>query len=175
MTEHFGELFHRNGYVTAVMRREISDARPNDIWEKLSLESERVKWLAPGTIDMTASGRANLDFKDSYVIVGSEVTSCSAPNLFEFSWSGVNDPLRPIRFEIEQDRESCIITLSVSIPEDEVVARSCAGWEALLTMLQAVIARVSVHFPLDRFQQCREFFENQLTALMMSEVPVLRL
>ncbi len=175
MAEQFGELFHQNGYITAIMSRHIEGVSADDIWEKLSNDEERVKWLAPGHIDLFEGGRAQLDFKDSYVIVDSEVPACEVPRLLEFSWSGTTDPDRPIRFELEQDETGCKIKLSVSIPEDEVVSRSCAGWEAHLSMLQAVVAGVSVTFPIDRFKACREFYDEQLTVLMMSEVPVLKL
>ncbi len=175
MAEQFGELFHQNGYVTAIMNRHIEGVSAEDIWEKLSNDAERVKWLAPGHIDLYQGGRASLDFKDSYVIVDSEVTACEAPKLLEFSWSGTEDPNRPIRFELEEDDTGCHIKLSVSIPEDEVVARSCAGWEAHLSMLQAVVAGASVQFPIERFKACRDFYDGQLAMLMMSEVPVLQL
>ena len=175
MTEHFGDMFHQNGYVTATMERKFEGVSARQVWDKLSTEAERVKWLAPGTIDLYQGGRARLDFTDSYVIVDSEVTACIAPHVLEFSWSSATDPKRPIRFELRDSSDGCIVKLQVSIPEDEVVARSCAGWEAHLTMLQAAAAGVSVKFPLDRFKACREFFDQKLTELMMSEVPVLRL
>ncbi len=176
MTEHFGDMVHIDGYVVTTMTREIADASASDIWRMLATEQERVKWLAPGTIDLFAGGRARLDFQDSYVVVDSAVTSCERNKVLEFSWSGGNDPLRPIRFEIEElETGGCQLTLIVSIPDDEVVARSCAGWEAHLTMLQAALAGVSVKFPLDRFKASREFFDQTLASIMMSEVPVLRL
>ena len=175
MTEHYGDMFHQNGYITATMKRHLEDVSVEDVWQKLSSEEERIKWLAPGNIELVKGGRATLDFKDSYVVVNSEVTACVAPKLLEFSWSDLNDPARPVRFELQQEGTGCTITLKVSIPEDEVVARSCAGWEAHLTMLQAVACGASVQFPIERFKACREFFDDQLAMLMMSEVPVLRL
>lgn len=175
MTEHYGDMFHQNGYVTVTMERHMEGVSAEEIWQKLATEEERVKWLAPGNIDLVKGGRANLDFKDSYVIVNSEVTACEAPKVLEFSWSDVTDPERPVRFELQQIENGCTIKLTLSIPEDEVVARSCAGWEAHLTMLQAVVAGASAKFPLERFKACREFFDDQLAMLMMSEVPVLRL
>ena len=175
MAEHFGDMVHHNGYIITTMQRLFEDTSAEAVWRALTLEAERVKWLAPGTIELKQGGKAKLDFKDSYVVVDSEVTECRAPNLLEFSWSGASDPDRPIHFELEDTAEGCQVTLTVSIPEDEVVARSCAGWEAHLTMLQAAVAGVPIKFPLERFQACREAFDAQLTALMMSEVPVLQL
>lgn len=176
MTEHFGDMVHIDGYVVTTMTRELTDASASDIWRMLSTEQERVKWLAPGTIDLFAGGRALLDFQDSYVVVDSAVTRCEHNKVLEFSWSGGQDPLRPIRFEIKEHATGgCQLTLTLSIPDSEVVARSCAGWEAHLTMLQAALAGVPCKFPLDRFKESREFFDQTLAAILMSEVPVLRL
>jgi uncharacterized protein YndB with AHSA1/START domain len=176
MVEHFGDMTHENGYVVTTMTRELMDVTVKDVWRMLSQESERIKWLAPGTIDLFAGGRAKLDFKDSYVEVDSAVTRCEINKVLEFSWSSGQDPMRPICFEIAgQEDGSCKLTLTVSIPDTEVVARSCAGWEAHLTMLQAALAGVPCKFPLDRFKASREYFDTQLAQIMMSEVPVLRL
>ncbi len=174
MSEMYGELSHNNGYVTAVMEREV-EATPEDVWPMLAEESNRVQWLAPGTIDMTTGGRAKLDFQDSYVVVDSMVTGCEPNQLLAFSWSSKGDPARPIRFELEPIPSGCLIRLTVSIPDDEVVARSCAGWEAHLTMLQAATAGVFVKFPIDRFKLCREDFDRQLLTLMMADMEVLKL
>ena len=174
MEEQYAELRHKDGYITALMNREI-DIPINEIWPLLSEESERVKWLAPGTIDLYVGGKVDLDFKDSYVLVESEVTACEAPRVLAFSWSGKDDPLRPIRFELAEIENGTRISLTVSIPDSEVVARSCAGWEAHLTMLQAVAAGASVKFPIDRFKACQKQFEQQVTQLMMTSMPFVRL
>lgn len=174
MSEEFGELSHNNGYITAVMIREV-EASVEEVWAMLAEESNRVKWLAPGKIELKAGGRVQLDFKDSYVVVDSKVLDCTINEVLAFCWSGAKDPARPIRFELEATPTGCKIRLTVSIPDDEVAARSCAGWEAHLTMLQAAVAGVSVNFPIDRFKLCREDFDRQLLTLMMADVEVLRL
>ncbi len=174
MAEKFGELIYQDGYVTATMERAV-EAPVDRVWDFLAEEGKRVLWLAPGTIELRQGGRAELDFKDSYVIVDSEVTACVAPGLLEFSWSGKDEPLRPVRFELEDSDNGCLIRLRVSIPENEVVPRSCAGWEAHLTMLQAAVAEVPIKFPLERFNECREAFEKELSRVMMDAVNVLKL
>tara|TARA_R110002110_G_scaffold67359_1_gene183761 strand:- start:1120 stop:1644 length:525 start_codon:yes stop_codon:yes gene_type:complete len=174
MNETYGELSHSDGYVTALMEREI-EVPVETVWQMLATEENRVKWLAPGSIDLKVGGRAILDFKDSYVLVNSEVTACEPNRVLEFSWSSPDEPLRPIRFELETTTSGSKILLSVSIPDEEVVARSCAGWEAHLTMLQAAAAGVSVKFPIERFKLCREDFDQQLLTLTMAGVEVLKL
>jgi hypothetical protein len=68
-------MFHQNGYITATMQRCFEGVSNQQVWDKLSPEAERVKWLAPKTIDLYQGGRAQLDFKESYVIVDSAVTA----------------------------------------------------------------------------------------------------
>lgn len=170
----YGELTRTSGYITATMERQVEDPA-EAVWSMLGEESNRVKWLAPGSLDLQVGGRAQLDFKDSYVVVDSEVTACTAPRLLAFSWSGIDDPLRPVQFEIDSNADGCKIKLTISIPENEVVARSCAGWEAHLTMMQAALAGASLKFPLDRFKACREDFDAQLLTLMMADMEVLKL
>jgi uncharacterized protein YndB with AHSA1/START domain len=168
MNDEFGSLTHHDGYITATIERDV-EATPDEVWRMLTEQSERVKWLAPGTIELVVGGRVQLDFKDSYIIVDSDVTACEPSRLLEFSWSGREEPNRPIRFELKSCGDGCRILLNVSIPDNEVVARSCAGWEAHLTMLQAALAGVSIKFPLDRFKACREQFDAELVRLLMSE------
>lgn len=179
MQETFGTLTNRGNYITAVMERE-TDASPAEVWEMLAKEANRVQWLAPGTIELRPGGRAKLDFRDSHVIVDSEVTACSAPSdsapsELAFSWSSPEDPSRPVHFKITPKDSGSQIRLTVSIPRDEVVARSCAGWEAHLTMMQTALAGVPTKFPLERFQACRADFDKQLVAIAMVEMPLVRL
>jgi hypothetical protein len=49
--------------------------------------------------------------------------------------------------------------LTLRIPEDEDIARSCAGWEAHLMMLLAAIEGVPIKFPFERFQATREAYK----------------
>lgn len=174
MSEHFGEMYQSEDHMTAVMERWV-DVPVEEVWQHLAEESKRVAWLAPGTIDLFTGGRARLDFKDSYVVVDSTVSACEAPALLEFSWSGPDDPARPIRFELSEENGGCRIKLTVSIPNDEVVARSCAGWEAHLTMLLAALHGAPTKFPLERFNECRSYFEQELARIMLTSVDVLKL
>jgi len=174
MQDTFGTLINRGNYITAVMER-VTEASPEEVWEMLGKEANRVQWLAPGTIELKPGGRAKLDFKDSHVIVDSEVTACSAPAELAFSWSSPEDPERPVHFQITPQDNGSQVRLTVSIPRDEVVSRSCAGWEAHLTMLQTALAGVPTKFPLQRFQACRQDFDRQLVAIAMVEMPLVQL
>ena len=58
VAEHFSDMFHQNGYITATMQRRFEGVSAQQVWDKLSSEAERVKWLAPGTIDLYQGGRS---------------------------------------------------------------------------------------------------------------------
>ena len=92
------------------------------------------------------------------------VTGSSATllKLLEYSWSGPGEPLRPLRWEIEKLDDGTRLTLSLYSPQDEDIARTCAGWEAHLMMLMAAIEGVPIKFPFDRFMATREAYKQML-------------
>lgn len=55
------------------------------------------------------------------------------------------------------------LTLILSLPAAEDAARSCAGWEAHLEMLEAALEGVPIKFPFERFKASRETY-NQILA-----------
>ena len=123
-----------------------------------------VDWLAPGEIELEAGGAAKLNFVDSGIVIDSTVTAFEPERLLEYSWSSPGEPERPVRYEIEPVDEGTRLTLSLSTPDDEDIARSCAGWEAHLLMLLAAIEGVPIKFPFERFQATRADYNKQLNA-----------
>ena len=67
------------------------------------------------------------------------------------------------------------VKLTASLPEDEVVSCSFAGWESRLTMMEAAAARVSTKFQLDRFKSCPAEYERQVQELVRAEIKAARL
>lgn len=51
------------------------------------------------------------------------------------------------------------LTLSLRSPEDEDIARTCAGWEAHLMMLMVAIEGLPIKFPFDHFMATREAYK----------------
>lgn len=161
-TENLGEIEHITGYVKATLTRCL-DHPTTKVWAMLTDSTQIKDWLAPGEIELKKGGRAKLNFGDSGILIDSEVSEYEANRLLEYSWSGSKDePQRPIRWSIEPKSTSTKLTLTIKIPEDEVVDRSCAGWEAHLTMLQAAIEGVPIKFPFEHFQQSRAGYKKLL-------------
>jgi hypothetical protein len=54
------------------------------------------------------------------------------------------------------------LILELRTPDDEDIARSCAGWEAHLMMLLAAIEGVPIKFPFERFQATRADYDSMI-------------
>ena len=164
MTENSEEL----GTVTranseyAIRLERLLDHEPQAVWAMLTEPSRIVDWLAPGEIEQRKGGTARLNFTDSGIIIDSAVTEFEELRLLEYSWSSPGEPLRPVRWELESNAEGTRLILSLRIPDDEDIARSCAGWEAHLMMLLAAIEGVPIKFPFERFQATREAYKAMI-------------
>ena len=159
--EALGTIERGDGYYEAHLQR-VLDHDQEAVWAMLTEPARIVEWLAPGEIELRKGGSAKLDFVDSGIVIDSTVSECEAPYLLEYSWSGPGEPLRPLRWETEQRQDGTRLTLSLRSPEDEDIARTCAGWEAHLMMLMAAIEGVPIKFPFDHFMATREQYRQML-------------
>ena len=130
------------------------------VWAMLTEPDRMVEWLAPGEIELRKGGAAKLNFTDSGIVIDSTVSEFEPPSLLEYSWSSPGEPTRPVRWETAPVVGGASLTLTLQVPEDEDVARSCAGWEAHLMMLLAAIEGVPIKFPFERFQATREAYKS---------------
>jgi hypothetical protein len=67
-----------------------------------------------------------------------------------------------VRWELEAAPAGTRLILKLQTPDDEDIARSCAGWEAHLMMLLAAIEGVPIKFPFERFQSTREEYGSMI-------------
>ncbi len=132
------------------------------VWVMLTEPDRMVEWLAPGEIELRKGGAAKLNFTDSGIVIDSTVSECEPPSLLEYSWSSPGEPTRPVRWETAPVAGGTSLTLTLQVPEDEDIARSCAGWEAHLMMLLAAIEGVPIKFPFERFQATREAYKSMI-------------
>ena len=138
---------------------------PHALWGMLTEPAKLADWLAPGNIDLRLGGAAKLNFTDSGTVIDSTVSAIDAPRLLEYSWSGPGEPARPVRWEMQPLPGATRLTLTVSVPDTEDIARACAGWEAHLMMLLAAIEGVPMKFPFERFKTTRGAYQAKLAAL----------
>ncbi len=159
--EDLGTITRADGYFEARLERSLEHDQ-EAVWAMLTEPARFVDWLAPGEIELRPGGTAKLNFVDSGIIINSSVSACDRPRLLEYSWSDVGEPERPVRWETSASGGATLLTLTLRIPEDEDVARSCAGWEAHLMMLIAALEGVPIKFPFERFVATREAYGKRL-------------
>ncbi|MDA1074755.1 MAG: SRPBCC family protein [Proteobacteria bacterium] len=157
-----GTMEKAHGCWIAHLQRRI-DHPPAQVWAMLTEPAKFVEWLAPGEIELKKGGKARLDFVESHIVIDSEVTACMPGKRLEYSWSSPGEPERPVRWDLSEADGGTLLNLTLTTPEEEDAARSCAGWEAHLMMLLAAIEGVPIKFPFERFQSTRTEYGKMLT------------
>ena len=132
------------------------------VWQMLTDPMSLPQWIASGTIEAHKGGKAHLDFQDSGIVIDSEVLEFDAPRVLAYSWSSGDEPLRPLRWELQDADNGTRLTLTVVIPAGEDPAKACAGFEGHLEMLAAALEGVPIKFPFDLFLQARAAYTKQL-------------
>jgi uncharacterized protein YndB with AHSA1/START domain len=153
-----GTIKRANGRLEARLERFIEHDQ-KAVWAMLTDPARLPEWLAPGELALKKGGPAKLNFPESGTVIDSTVSAVEAPRLIEYSWSGPGEPLRPVRWETLPEAGGTRLLLTLSVPENEDIARSCAGWEAHLQMLLAAIEGVPIKFPFERFKSTREQYK----------------
>lgn len=159
MNEDLGSITKKNGYYEATLIRVI-DHNIESVWSMLTEPARFVDWLAPGEIELREGGAAKLNFEDSGTVIDSVVSKYKKHSELEYSWSSKDEPLRPACWQLKDVDGSTQLTLILGVPDDEDIARSCAGWEAHLMMLLAAIEEVPIKFPFERFVSSREAYKQ---------------
>jgi len=159
--EKLGTIRRADGCWEARLER-VLDHDQAVVWALLTEPGRLAEWLAPGEIELCEGGAAKLNFTDSGIVIDSVVTAFDPPRLLEYSWSSPGEPARPLRWETAPADGGTRLSLTLRIPEDEDVAKSCAGWEAHLMMLMAAIEGVPVKFPFERFMATRAAYKEMI-------------
>jgi uncharacterized protein YndB with AHSA1/START domain len=128
------------------------------LWQTLVEPGQLVEWLAPGTIEPYEGGAAKLNFVDSGIVIDSTVSEFDPPRCVAYSWSGPDEPTRPLRFETKPIAEGSRLTMTLQLPAGEDAARVAAGFEAHLEMLAAALDGAPIKFPLALFKAMREAY-----------------
>lgn len=162
--DDLGTLCRSKDYLQAQLERTLEHDQ-QAVWAMLTVPERLAEWLAPGAIELKIGGAAKLNFTDSGTVIDSTVTAFDAPRLIEYSWSSPGQPARPVRWETQPVSGGTRLVLTVSVPQSEDIARTCAGWEAHLMMLLAAIEGVPIKFPFERFKTTREAYKAKAAAL----------
>ena len=132
------------------------------VWKMLTDSSLLPQWLAPGALSLRKGGSAKPPFPASGTHAASAGTDVGPPRLIAYSWSSPGQPDRPLRWEATAVKSGTRLSLTLRIPDNEDIARTCAGWEAHLEMLAAAMEGVPIKFPFERFKAAREAYRALL-------------
>ena len=160
-----GQVRCEAGRVRVQLEREI-DHPPEAVWRMLTDSVCLADWLAPGTLDARNGGRVQLDFGNSGMPIDCRITECRPNRRLAYSWSSGDAPERPLIWELASEDTGTRLSLTLLLPQDELVPIACAGWDAHLEMLMAALEGISIHFPAARFRAARSHFEKLLKEKM---------
>ena len=166
-------LSKRNGYLHATFTRSFTHGQQT-VWNLLTNPQRYGEWLAPGAIELKTGGAVKLTFPGSGTVIDSIVSAYEPPRLIEYSWSSPGQPNRPVRWVLAAKDGGTQITLTVSVSDAEDIARTCAGWEAHLAMLQAALAGAPIPFPFELFKSTRETYKGKTADLVYRSSRVYR-
>ena len=147
-----------DGRARARFTRDL-DHPPEAVWAVLTEPGRICDWLAPGSIELSPGGAVRLDFGDSGIVIDSKVSDIRPGEVLEYSWSSPGQPLRPLRWTITPRAGGSTLALELSEPEGEDIARSCAGFDAHLDMLEAALEGAAIRFPFPQFVAYREAYK----------------
>ncbi|WP_373000489.1 SRPBCC family protein [Marinobacter sp.] len=154
-----GTVRRKGDRVLVRLDREVAHL-PETVWKMLTDSVCLAEWLAPGTLDARPGGRVQLDFGNSGTPIDCRIKDCQPHRRLAYSWSCGEAPERPLVWELEPIDEGTRLSLTLLLPDDDLVPIACAGWDAHLEMLLAALEGISIHFPAGRFRQARARFEE---------------
>lgn len=163
VVNEWGALVWRDDVVEVGLQRRLEHPRER-VWAMLTESSELAQWLAPGTLEGGQGGRARIDFGNSGRPIDSIIREWRPPARLAYSWSAGSEAERPLRWHLAECGDTRTdLSLTLTLPDDDLLAIACAGWDAHLEMLAAALEGIAIHFPRDRFQQARSAFSAMHT------------
>ncbi|XOZ32409.1 SRPBCC family protein [Halomonadaceae bacterium KBTZ08] len=137
---------------------------PERIWSWLTESAGLREWLAPGEMELIPGGRVRIEFEMSGEPIDSRLLELEPGRRLAYSWSQGEEPERPIRWLLEPGGGVTRLVLTLGLQAGDRVALSAAGWDAHLQMLEAALEGVPISFPVARFKESRQQFEEALPA-----------
>ena len=159
---HLSARFVEHGAITVAEFNVTLENPQHEVWAALTEPGRLAQWLAPGMIEQRVGGSAKLDFVDSGIVIDSPVSAVEPLRVLEYSWSGPGEPTRPVRWNLEPIGPATILSLRLTLPSSENVARAAAGWAAHLEMLMAMLIGAPTKFPMAVFKAAQETYQAQL-------------
>jgi uncharacterized protein YndB with AHSA1/START domain len=126
-----------------VLRYERHLDHPVDkVWAALTDPGELIGWLAEADVDLVEGGRVvlrwqNTDDQGNRAVMHATITRLDAPRLIEYE----GDIHGTLRWELSEERDGCLLRLTVVTSEVPEEARSLvlAGWHIHLEHLEDML------------------------------------
>lgn len=150
-----------DGGFAATLRRTYAGHRVDELWRMLTDSTAIAQWIAPGRIEQRLGGAVQIDFKDSGVVIDSEVVEFDAGRVLAYAWGRGNDAARVLRWELADAADGAGLALTVNVPAGEDPAKACAGFEGHLEMLAGALEGVPIKFPFDLYVAARAAYAQQ--------------
>jgi uncharacterized protein YndB with AHSA1/START domain len=134
--ERRAELLQRGGRWVLVFERVLPYSRER-VWRALTERGELDAWH-PTPFSMEARGGGRIEFQVPAMLTGmpdGSVIECEPPRLLAHTW--FEDELR---WELEEHRDGCRLTLAHSFDDRFKAARDGAGWHLCLQALEESLA-----------------------------------
>lgn len=157
-----GGLIRKTGNRVLVRLERETEHAPEQVWQMLTDSVCLGQWLAPGSLEPRKGGRILVDFGNSGTPIDCHIQAWEPNRLLSYSWSAGDAPERPLTWELRPLDEGTLLALTLSLPLDDLVAISCAGWDSHLEMLMAALEGISISFPAARFREARSVFERMV-------------
>ncbi|TDT37829.1 uncharacterized protein YndB with AHSA1/START domain [Halospina denitrificans] len=135
---------------------------PERVWAWLTESQYLREWLAPGEIELSPGGRVRIEFEMSGEPIDSHLLTLEHERRLAYSWSNGDRPQRPIRWLLQPGGGVTRLSLTLELLPDDRITLSAAGWDAHLQMLEAALEGVSINFPIARFKESRQQFDEAL-------------
>lgn len=153
---------HADGSFDSQLQRTYDGHDRAAVWQMLTDSTKLPQWIAPGSIEPRAGGKAHIDFIDSGIVIDSAVSAFEPERVLAYSWSRGDQPQRPLSWQLDDAPGGTRLTLSVGTPAGEDPAKACAGFEGHLEMLAAALEGVPIKFPFDVYKNARAAYSAQL-------------
>jgi uncharacterized protein YndB with AHSA1/START domain len=142
-----GTLETRGGNHVLCFQRRL-DHSVERVWAALTEPEELVKWLAAAKLDLVEGGHVelrwlNTDEEGNTAISRGAITELDPPRVIEYD----SDIQGLLRWELREDSNGCVLTFTNTLPANEYVARSLAGWHIHLEHLADALAGHPVNWP----------------------------
>ena len=118
-----------------------------DVWSAITEPAELEEWLSTTELEPTPGGQIRIDFGGNDVVEGT-VRTFDPPHVFEFTWSlpSSDDDPSVVRFELREEDDETVLTLTHRRQIGRQARLTAAGWHTHIDVLDGYLRSAPVTF-----------------------------